>query len=129
MDFGEGSSNADADATVQTIQIGHTILLRLPSSEIRTLKLEKDACVWYIPSTVKRNSSCFRTVNLGKFGAFTSSDLVGQPYGLTYDIVDKKLRLAPPRAIQEVGMKLLHFRALDSDALGSPQRIPRLPMS
>lgn len=129
MDFGEGSSNANEDVTVQTIQIGHTILLRLPSSEIRTLKLEKDACVWCILSVVQRNSFYPRNVNLGKFGTFISSDLVGQPYGLTYDIVDKKLRLAPPRTIQEVGMKSLHFRTLDTDTLDSLQRIPRLPMS
>lgn len=29
---------------------------------------------------------------------------MGQPYGLTYDIVDRKLKTVPPRAIQEVGM-------------------------
>ncbi|KAF7792269.1 hypothetical protein EIP86_003305 [Pleurotus ostreatoroseus] len=86
MDLGEGSSTkASAEGAVQTIEIGHTILLRLPSGEIRTLKLEKNA-----------------NINLGKFGSFNSGELVGQPYGLNYDIVDKKLKLAPPRVIQEV---------------------------
>ncbi|KAJ3549898.1 hypothetical protein NM688_g5131 [Phlebia brevispora] len=89
MDLGEGSSSSsDPGSAIQTIEIGHTILLRLPSGEIRTLKLEK-----------KR---CFRNINLGKFGTFSSNELVGQPYGLSYDIVDKKLKLAPPKTIQEV---------------------------
>jgi tRNA (adenine-N(1)-)-methyltransferase non-catalytic subunit len=28
---------------------------------------------------------------------------VGQPYGLTYEVVDKKLKVLPPHAVQEVG--------------------------
>jgi len=66
------------------IQVGDTILLRIPSGDIRTLKLEKDS-----------------TINLGKFGAFFSNDLVGQPYGNTYDITDKKLTVIPPKGLQE----------------------------
>lgn len=84
MDSLEGSSKG-AIAPDQTIQAGHTILLKLPSGDIRPHKLEKDT-----------------TVNLGKFGSFHANDLIGQPYGLTYDIVDKSLKVVPPRPIQEV---------------------------
>lgn len=45
-----------------------------------------------------------RTINLGKYGSFNSDLLVGQPYGLSYDIVDKALKVVPPRPLQEVGM-------------------------
>ncbi|KIP11118.1 hypothetical protein PHLGIDRAFT_64283 [Phlebiopsis gigantea 11061_1 CR5-6] len=83
-DVAEGSS-AIAHPVDRTIQAGHTILLRLPSGELRTMKLEKDA-----------------NVNLGKFGSFNSKDLIGQPYGLTYSIVEKSLRIVPPRPLQEV---------------------------
>lgn len=47
-----------------------------------------------------------RTINLGKFGSFRSSELIGQPYGLTYNISEKKLNVVPPRTFQEVGMKI-----------------------
>ncbi|CAL1694467.1 unnamed protein product [Somion occarium] len=84
MDAGEGSSK-NATEPVRTIQSGDTILLRIPSGDVRTLKLEKGG-----------------TINLGKFGSFYSNELIGQPFGLTYDISDKKLEVIPPRTFQEV---------------------------
>ncbi|KAI8990630.1 Gcd10p-domain-containing protein [Trametes punicea] len=88
MDVGEGSSrvrHAPSSIRDDTIQVGHTVLVKLPSGDIRSIKLEKDA-----------------TVNLGKFGSFNSNELVGQPFGLAYEIVDKKLKVLPPRPMQEV---------------------------
>jgi tRNA (adenine58-N1)-methyltransferase non-catalytic subunit len=47
---------------------------------------------------------CCRTVNLGKFGSFNSNALIGRPYHLTYEFLDKaddqteegsKLRIVP----------------------------------
>ena len=49
----------------------------------------------------------YRAINLGKFGSFPASELVGQPFGLTYEIVGKKLKVLPPRPMQEVGMNLV----------------------
>lgn len=49
------------------------------------------------------------TINLGKYGSFHANDLVGEPYGLTYDIVERQLKVVPPRTIQEVGMILHSF--------------------
>ncbi|KAL4253561.1 tRNA (adenine(58)-N(1))-methyltransferase non-catalytic subunit TRM6 [Abortiporus biennis] len=86
MDVGEGSSkNVTESSEIPTIQVGHTLLLRLPSNEIKTLRLEKDS-----------------SISLGKFGSFFSNELVGQPYGLSYNIVDKKLKVLPPKTLQEV---------------------------
>ncbi|KAI0714889.1 Gcd10p-domain-containing protein [Earliella scabrosa] len=88
MDVGEGPSqpsSAPSGSREETIQIGHTVLLKIPSGDVRTIKLESNA-----------------TINLGKFGSFPTSELVGQAYGLTYEIVDKKLRVLPPRPMQEV---------------------------
>lgn len=45
-----------------------------------------------------------RNVSLGRFGSFNSSHLIGQPYGLSYEIVDSELRVLPPKLLQEVGM-------------------------
>ena len=47
----------------------------------------------------------YRNINLGKFGGFASNELIGQPFGRSYDIVDRKLKPAPPRVLQEVGMR------------------------
>ncbi|KAK7695050.1 hypothetical protein QCA50_002239 [Cerrena zonata] len=84
MDVGEGPSNAPIHGTT-TIQAGDTVLIKIPSGDVRTLKIEKGG-----------------TIHLGKFGSFYSGELIGQPYGLTYDIVEKKLKVVPPRTFQEV---------------------------
>ncbi|KAI0778806.1 Gcd10p-domain-containing protein [Trametes elegans] len=88
MDVGEGpsySQHAPSTSRDDTIQAGNTVLIKIPSGDIRSIKLEKDG-----------------TVNLGKFGSFYANELVGQPFGLTYEIVDKKLKVLPPRPMQEV---------------------------
>ncbi|KAI0785350.1 Gcd10p-domain-containing protein [Irpex lacteus] len=84
MDAGAGPSNI-ASTSVEVIEAGHTVLLKLPNGETRTHKLEKNG-----------------TVSLGKYGSFKVNDLVGQPYGLSYDIVDRGLKVVPPRTIVEV---------------------------
>ncbi|KAI0720061.1 Gcd10p-domain-containing protein [Cerioporus squamosus] len=88
MDVGEGPSHANhasSSTREESIRVGDTVLLKIPSGDIRTIKLESNS-----------------TINLGKFGSFPSSELVGQPFGLTYEIVDKKLKVLPPRPMQEV---------------------------
>lgn len=47
MDVGEGSSqphHASISSREETIQMGHTVLLKIPSGDIRTIKLENNAC-------------------------------------------------------------------------------------
>ncbi|OJA19138.1 hypothetical protein AZE42_02144 [Rhizopogon vesiculosus] len=68
-----------------TIQSGHTVLLRLPNGETKGFKVEKDA-----------------TVSIGRVGSFRANELIGQPYGLTYEIQGKELAVQPPRTLQEV---------------------------
>ncbi|KAJ7786619.1 Gcd10p family-domain-containing protein [Mycena metata] len=68
-----------------TIQSGNTILLRLPNGEAKAVKTEKNS-----------------TVSLGRLGVFYANELIGEPFGRTYDIVDKKLKLLPPRTLAEV---------------------------
>lgn len=68
-----------------TIQSGHTVLLRLPSGETKGFKVEKDA-----------------TISIGRVGSFRANELIGHPYGLTYEIRGKELAVQPPRTLQEV---------------------------
>jgi tRNA (adenine-N(1)-)-methyltransferase non-catalytic subunit len=42
-------------------------------------------------------------VNLGKFGSFLADTLVDQPYGLTYEVSNKRVNVIPPLPIQELG--------------------------
>jgi tRNA (adenine-N(1)-)-methyltransferase non-catalytic subunit len=41
-------------------------------------------------------------VNLGKFGSFLADTLVDQPYGLTYEVNNKRVNVIPPLPIQEL---------------------------
>lgn len=83
---------------------GDQVLLRLPNGEVKNVKVEKNACVrklcvWgdiFLTNT-------HRNISIGKFGSFYANELVDQPYGLTYEISEKKLKHLPPRTIEEVG--------------------------
>ncbi|TRM66234.1 Gcd10p family-domain-containing protein [Schizophyllum amplum] len=68
-----------------TIQSGNTVLLRVPSGDVRGIKIEKNT-----------------TVSLGRFGSFHANELLDEPYGLTYEIADKKLTVIPPKSHEEI---------------------------
>ena len=42
-------------------------------------------------------------ISLGKFGSFPSSELIGQPFGHTYEIVDGGLRAILPFSLNDPG--------------------------
>jgi len=54
------------------------ILLRLPSGKLKSVELHPG-----------------KTVYLGKFGTFKAEDIIGLPYGLTYEIVNPREESAP----------------------------------
>ncbi|KAL1761850.1 Gcd10p family-domain-containing protein [Schizophyllum commune] len=68
-----------------TIQSGNTVLLRVPNGDIRGIKIERNT-----------------TVSLGRFGSFLANELLGEPYGLTYEIKEKKLTVIPPKSFEEI---------------------------
>jgi len=67
------------------IHVGDTVLLRLPTGDIKSCKVEANSMV-----------------NLGKFGSFLADALVNQPYGLTYEINNKTVNVIPPLPIEEL---------------------------
>ncbi|KAF8346964.1 Gcd10p-domain-containing protein [Amanita rubescens] len=71
--------------TSSIIEAGDSVLIRLPNAEVRSVKINKNS-----------------TIPLGRFGSFHANELIGQPYGLTYELVERKLKVIPPRSIQEV---------------------------
>lgn len=44
-----------------------------------------------------------RTTNLGKYGSFNTNALLGQPYGLSYEIVNKELKVVCATPFEDVG--------------------------
>lgn len=49
----------------------------------------------------------YRLLSLGRVGTFQANDLIDQPYGMGFEIVDKRLQVLPPRTLQEVGRRSL----------------------
>ncbi|KAJ7361438.1 Gcd10p family-domain-containing protein [Mycena albidolilacea] len=79
------ASTPDFNTRKSTIQSGSTILFRLPNGDAKAVKVDKDC-----------------NVSLGRLGVFYANELINEPFGRTYDIVDKKLTLIPPRTLAEV---------------------------
>ncbi|KAF7337502.1 hypothetical protein MSAN_02223200 [Mycena sanguinolenta] len=79
------SASTDSNTRTSTIQSGNTIIFRLPNGDPKGVKIDKGS-----------------TVSLGRFGAFHANELINEPFGRSYDIVDKKLILIPPRSLAEV---------------------------
>jgi tRNA (adenine-N(1)-)-methyltransferase non-catalytic subunit len=104
----ERSPNA-TNNTIETrdpyIQPGNTILLRVPNGDVRSAKIDKDS---YGSAFLSAPLPLYypRTVTLGRLGSFYANELLFQPYGLHYDISEKKLKVIPPRTLQELGTEL-----------------------
>jgi len=76
--------------TRHLIQPGSQLLIRLPTSEVRNIRIDP------VPGG--------KSVNLGKFGSFKQKSLIGQAYGLTYEVQnDKTLIVLPPKRLEELG--------------------------
>ena len=62
MDVGEGSSQSQSENALstreETIQLGHTVLLKIPSGDIRTIKLEGNAYGMGLWLLVSCSSDC-----------------------------------------------------------------------
>ncbi|KAI8342713.1 Gcd10p family-domain-containing protein [Chlamydoabsidia padenii] len=64
------------------------VLISMPSGNVKMMNLKEDTMV-----------------NLGKFGTFNSNSLIGQPFGLSYEIIDNKGNIRPIKnfALEAVG--------------------------
>ncbi|EJD03817.1 Gcd10p-domain-containing protein [Fomitiporia mediterranea MF3/22] len=85
MDTELNTETAGAGPSRTFIREGHSVLFLLPSGEYKSVKLGKNS-----------------TTSFGKYGSFNSSALMGQPYGLSYEIIDKKLKILPPKSMNEL---------------------------
>ncbi|QSL66075.1 hypothetical protein MERGE_003213 [Pneumocystis wakefieldiae] len=62
-----------------------SIFLKLPSNLLKFI-------------TIKENT----IINLGKFGTFCTDDIIGHPYGFTYEISNQKLKIIKSNRIHEI---------------------------
>ncbi|KAF8846096.1 Gcd10p-domain-containing protein [Paxillus ammoniavirescens] len=85
MNAAESTSVSGHGGRNDTISFGHTVLLRLPNGEVRSIKVEKDSII-----------------SLGRVGSFSAHELTGQPYGFAYEIHEKKLKRLPPRTMEDI---------------------------
>ncbi|KAI0322994.1 Gcd10p-domain-containing protein [Amylostereum chailletii] len=85
LNLAESSSANTPSYEKHRIHAGDTVLLRLPSGDVRSYKIEKD-----VP------------VTLGRLGSFPANELIDQPYGLTHEIAGKELRVIPPRSMEDI---------------------------
>ncbi|KAF8578320.1 Gcd10p-domain-containing protein [Ramaria rubella] len=79
------AQSASAPLDNRLIRSGDTVLLRLPNAEIRSVQLQSNT-----------------TASLGKYGSFKANALLGQPYGFTYEIVNKELKIVAAKPIEDV---------------------------
>ncbi|BFZ61276.1 tRNA (adenine(58)-N(1))-methyltransferase non-catalytic subunit trm6 [Saitoella coloradoensis] len=82
------------------VKANQQLLLLLPSKNVKVVTVT--------PKT---------TISLGKFGSFKSDDIIGSPYGLTYEIHENKT-IVPiaPSSIDEIEDDVGNNRELNDDA-------------
>jgi len=93
----------------RNIKAGDNVLIRLPSGEVRAIKIDPKGRVHrlFVALRISHNYRGEKSLNLGKFGSFRPRLLIGQPYGLSYEIqADRTLKVLPPRRLEELGTVL-----------------------
>ncbi|KAJ3929551.1 MAG: Gcd10p-domain-containing protein [Lentinula lateritia] len=79
------STAANAEQNLPKIQSGHNVLVRQPNGDVRSIKVDRDSIV-----------------TVGRLGSFYANELIGQPYGFSYEMVNKQLKILPVRTLEEV---------------------------
>lgn len=87
------------------IQSGNTVLFQSPNGDVRAIKVEENSCadIRLIAPSLLINKS--RVVTVGKVGSFFANELINEQYGYTYEIIDKKLKVVPPKTLEDIGME------------------------
>ncbi|KAJ3731995.1 Gcd10p family-domain-containing protein [Lentinula guzmanii] len=81
----------DVNGSTLKIQSGHNVLARQPNGDVRSIKIDRDS-----------SNSPSSTVAVGRLGSFHANELIGHPYGFSYEMVNKQLKVLPVRTLEEV---------------------------
>lgn len=85
---------------VTRIKEGDNVLLRMPSDAIKAVVASKDGSVFAFPRLLELETDhMYSLVQLGKFGAFPASQLLGLHYDITYEIQTPKTSSPGPAAV------------------------------
>lgn len=90
----------------RNIKAGDNVLIRVPSGEVRAIKIDPKGRVHPFVVALRISHACRgeKSLNLGKFGIFRPRVLIGQPYGLSYEIqADRTLKVLPSRRLEVLG--------------------------
>lgn len=88
----------EVDPRRSHIQLDHYVMFQLPSKNIKLLRLTPD----------------MQVINLGKCGSFPAPELIGKPYGVTFEVV-------PPVLKDEDG-NVMEVDAVDNDDGGRKRK-------
>ncbi|KIY73604.1 Gcd10p-domain-containing protein [Cylindrobasidium torrendii FP15055 ss-10] len=76
----------EASTSTGVIKSGDNVLVRSPNGDIRAVKADKDT-----------------NISVGRQGSFHANEIIGHPFGFTYEIFSKKeLKIIPPKTLNEV---------------------------
>jgi len=85
------------------IQPHNHFIVLLPSENFKVLDLKPNS---YVPS-LSFHVLTIRSISLGKFGSFLTNELIGKPFGPSWEILpDKKLKLLEREAQYDEGSYL-----------------------
>ena len=86
------------------IQPCKNLIVRLPSENYKNIDLKPKS---YYPSLIQL--TC-RIINLGKFGSFSADQLIGKPFGPSWEILPtKEIKLLERETQEEEGMLYCHL--------------------
>lgn len=118
---GKGVDRSDPaeDPRKRTIRAGDSLLIKLPSGTTKSFsKVKPTTSVCPLSHQPRIHSSDMRSdLHLGKFGSCKASELFGQPYGLTYEILDGKLRAVLDKSISDLCPSRSCHHAHSADAI------------
>lgn len=88
-----------SDDRFNVVQPHKHFIVRLPSENFKVLDLKPNSY-----STAFFHVLTIRSISLGKFGVFSTNELIGKPFGPSWEILpDKKLKLLEREAQDEEG--------------------------
>ena len=90
--------------TWSTIQPCKYLIVQLPSENYKVVDLKPKTYVAFVKKLISR------TISLGKFGSFHADELIGKPFGPSWEILpSKEIRVLEREEQDEEGMSLLIY--------------------
>ena len=74
----------------ELVRPGSYVALRLPSELIKVVEIQPNTYVLLIVTwLISEETNLLRIISLGRFGTFQANNLIGRPFHVTYEVVDR----------------------------------------